>query len=255
MEENNLVIVSTATLLLVIFIMVFIYMIFLRKKTSLLLEQKEKDIWFEKELANTQVEIKEQTLNYIGQELHDDLGQKLSVARLRHNQLLNKIQGVHIKELEEINELLGECVQDIRNLSKNLITEQIVHFGLIESIEREVSRIQKLRLLTIEFVFNNHDIDIPAKHSLILFRIIQESLNNILKHAKARYVMIFIEENLETLEITIKDNGEGFQHDAVKDGSGLKNMQIRARLLNATFKIKSIPNTGTTTKILYTKSI
>jgi len=255
MEENNLVIVSTATLLLVIFIMVFIYMIFLRKKTSLLLEQKEKDLWFEKELANTQVEIKEQTLNYIGQELHDDLGQKLSVARLRHNQLLNKIQDVHIKELEEINELLGECVQDIRNLSKNLITEQIVNFGLIESIEREVSRIQKLRLLTIEFVFNNHDIDIPAKHSLILFRIIQESLNNILKHAKARYVKIFIEENLETLEIIIKDNGEGFQHDAVKDGSGLKNMQVRARLLNATFKIKSIPNTGTTTQILYTKSI
>ena len=71
MEQNNLVIVSTATLLLVIFIMVFIYIIFLRKKTSLLLEQKEKDLWFEKELANTQVEINEQTLDYIGQELHE----------------------------------------------------------------------------------------------------------------------------------------------------------------------------------------
>src|SRR5690606_5741242 len=254
MEENNLVIVSTATLLLVIFIMVFIYIIFLRKKTSLLLEKKEKNLWFEKELANTQVEIKEQTLDYIGQELHDDLGQKLSVARLRHNQLLNKIDNTHKKELEEINELLGECVQDIRNLSKNLITEQIVHFGLIESIEREVSRIQKLHVLTIEFVFNNNDIDIPAKHSLILFRIIQESLNNILKNSKARHVKIIVEENTEILEITIKDNGEGFQTDVTKDGSGLKNMQVRAKLLNASFRIKSIPSKGTTTEILYKKT-
>ncbi|NGM74445.1 sensor histidine kinase [Sphingobacterium sp. SGL-16] len=254
-EENNLVIVSTATLLLVIFIMLFLYLIFLKKKTTLMLEQKEKDIWFEKELANTQVEIKEQTLNYIGQELHDDLGQKLSVVRLKHNQLLNKIEDAHHTELIELNELLGECIQDIRNLSKNLITEQIVHFGLIESIEHQVLRIEKLRLLHIDFSFNNHDVDIPAKHSLILFRIIQESLNNILKHSKAKEVKITITEDPNTLNIEINDNGKGFQIDHAQDGSGLKNMELRAKLLGASFKVISIPNTGTTTKIVYKKNI
>ena len=255
MEENNLVIVSTATLLLVIFIMVFIYMIFLKKKTTLLLEQKEKDVWFEKELANTQVEIKEQTLNYIGQELHDDLGQKLSVARLKHNQLLNKLENQHRKELQELNELLGECIQDIRNLSKNLITEQIVYFGLIESIEREVSRIKKLNLIHIDLTFNNHDIDIPAKHSLILFRIIQESFNNILKHSKAKKVNIKIIEDKNTLIIEINDNGIGFQTDLSQDGSGLKNMDLRAKLLGASFKINSDQNRGTKTTIKYNKNI
>lgn len=253
MEENNLVIVSTATLLIVIFIMVFIYLIFLKKKTTLLLEQKEKDIWFEKELANTQVEIKEQTLNYIGQELHDDLGQKLSVARLKHNHFLQKIEGKQRTELQELNELIGECIQDIRNLSKNLITEQVVHFGLIESVEREVLRIKRLKLLQIQFIFNNQDIDIPAKHSLILFRIIQESLNNILKHSKAKEVKIEIIELHDLLKIEINDNGKGFKADFSTDGSGLKNMQLRAKLLGANFNISSEPNIGTTTKIIYKK--
>jgi signal transduction histidine kinase len=81
---------------------------------------------------------------------------------------------------------LGECIQDIRNLSKTLITEQIIHFGLAESIEREVLRIKKLKLLKIEFITQKQDIDISPKHGLILFRIIQESINNILKHSRAK---------------------------------------------------------------------
>ncbi|MGG1920253.1 histidine kinase [Chryseobacterium sp. NRRL B-14798] len=186
MEENNLVIIFTITLFIVVLTMVFIYAVFIRKKTTLLIEQKEKDLRFEKELATSQVEMKEQTLNYIGQELHDDLGQKLSVVRLRQNQLITKLRNSEKEDLIELNELLGECIQDIRNLSKTLITEQIIHFGLAESIEREVKRIKKLKLLKIEFITQKQDIDISPKHGLILFRIIQESINNILKHSKAK---------------------------------------------------------------------
>jgi len=74
-EQNSFIIVFTITLLIIVVTMIFVYLIFIRKKTKLLIEQKEKDLHFEKELATSQVEMKEQTLNYIGQELHDDLGQ------------------------------------------------------------------------------------------------------------------------------------------------------------------------------------
>ncbi|HEX7869114.1 MAG TPA: histidine kinase, partial [Chryseobacterium sp.] len=137
MEENKLVIIFTVTLLIIVLTMIFVYVIFIQKKTTLLIAQKEKDMRFEKELATSQIEMKEQTLNYIGQELHDDLGQKLSVVRLRQNQLIAKMQDSEKEELVELNELLGECIQDIRDLSKTLITEQVIHFGLIESLERE----------------------------------------------------------------------------------------------------------------------
>ncbi len=235
--------------------MIFVYVIFIQKKTRLLIAQKEKDMRFEKELATSQIEMKEQTLNYIGQELHDDLGQKLSVVRLRQNQLIAKMKDSEKEELVELNELLGECIQDIRDLSKTLITEQVIHFGLIESLEREISKIQKLRLLKIELITQKHDIDIMPKHGLILFRIIQESINNILKHSKAKNVSIKIEDDHEKLDILISDNGKGFNTNLKKDGSGLKNMELRAKIIHAEFSIQSEPEKGTQTSITYYKNV
>lgn len=255
MEENKLIIIFTVTLLIIVLTMIFVYVIFIRKKTTLLIAQKEKDMHFEKELATSQVEMKEQTLNYIGQELHDDLGQKLSVVRLRQNQLVTKLRDKEKEELSELNELLGECIQDIRNLSKTLITEQIIHFGLVESIEREIQRIKKLRLLKIEFITQKHDIDISPKHGLILFRIIQESINNILKHSGAKNVAIQLEDSFQELKITISDNGKGFSMNSTKDGSGLKNMELRAKLIHAEFSIQSILQEGTKTSIIYHKNL
>lgn len=250
-----MVIIFTITLFIIVLTMIFIYVVFIKKKTTLLIEQKEKDLRFEKELATSQVEIKEQTLNYIGQELHDDLGQKLSVVRLRQNQLIAKLKNAEKEELNELNELLGECIQDIRNLSKTLITEQIIHFGLAESIEREVHRIQKLKLLKIEFITQKQDIDISPKHGLILFRIIQESISNILKHSKAKNVSIRLEDDSRILRINISDNGKGFNTNDIQDGSGLKNMELRAKLIHAELSIQSELNKGTQTLITYYKHL
>ena len=253
MEQNNLVIISTITLFIIVLTMIFIYVFFIQKKTSLLIQQKEKDMRFEKELATSQIEIKEQTLNYIGQELHDDLGQKLSVVRIKHNQLIAKIKDSHKDELIELNELLGECIQDIRNLSKTLITEQVIHFGLIESLEREINKIRKLRLIKIELTKKVQDVDISSKHSLILYRIIQESINNILKHSKAKKISILIEENSKHLKIVISDNGNGFNTKIQNDGSGLKNMELRAKIIHAEFWVSSEIDKGTRTTIIYNK--
>lgn len=255
MEKNSLIIIFTITLFIIVLTMIFVYVIFIQKKTTLLIAQKEKDMRFEKELATSQIEMKEQTLNYIGQELHDDLGQKLSVVRLRQNQLIAKMNDSEKEELVELNELLRECIQDIRNLSKTLITEQVIHFGLIESLEREINKIQKLRLLKIELITQKHDIDIMPKHGLILFRIIQESINNILKHSRAKNVSINIEDDHEKLDILISDNGKGFNINLKKDGSGLKNMELRAKIIHADFSIQSEPDKGTQTSITYYKNL
>ncbi|MDN5480242.1 MAG: ATP-binding protein, partial [Chryseobacterium sp.] len=97
--------------------------------------------------------------------------------------------------------------------------------------------------------------DISPKHGLILFRIIQESINNILKHSRAKNVTIRVDDDQDTLRINISDNGKGFNTNQIQDGSGLKNMEVRAKLIHAEFSIQSELDKGTQTSITYYKHL
>ncbi len=252
-QTDFLIILSTFIILLVVLMMVAIYSVFINKKSQLILAQKIKENIFEQELANSQVEIKEQTLNYIGQELHDDLGQKLSVARLMTNKMAFSDENERENIVDEINVLLGECIQDIRNLSKVFITKQIEHFGFIESLEREIFRIKRLQLMEVDYKINNHDLEINSEHALILFRIIQECITNVIKHSKSKWIQLTVEDKKDQIIITVIDNGIGFISKSKEDGSGLKNMISRAKIINANFTINSNDNHGTKVLISYNK--
>lgn len=252
-QTDFLIILSTFIILLVVLMMVAIYSVFINKKSQLILAQKIKENIFEQELANSQVEIKEQTLNYIGQELHDDLGQKLSVARLMTNKMAFSDENERENIVDEINVLLGECIQDIRNLSKVFITKQIEHFGFIESLEREIFRIKRLQLMEVDYKINNHDLEINSEHALILFRIIQECITNVIKHSKSKWIQLTVEDKKDQIIISVIDNGIGFISKSKEDGSGLKNMISRAKIINANFTINSNDNHGTKVLISYNK--
>ncbi|MGZ5188040.1 MAG: sensor histidine kinase [Kaistella sp.] len=251
-EVDILIIISTIIILFVVLMMVLIYMFYVRKKGELLLSQKEKDIRFQQELTLAQIEMREVTLTYIGQELHDDIGQKLSVSKLMLNQIISQSTESVKTNLNEINELLGETIQDIRNMSKTFITDQVEHFGLIDSLEIEMNRISRLKLIDIELRSNKHDIDINPKDGVIIFRIIQESVNNTLKHSQAKNLNIEVEDGPKTLKIIIKDNGVGINNDSGQ-GSGLNNMKKRALMMNAQLEITSQKNIGTVLKLIYPK--
>lgn len=252
-ETDFLLTISTFIILIVILMMVLVYGVFIKKKSELLLFQQKKEALFIHELARAQVEIKEQTLNYIGQELHDDLGQKLSVARLMTNKIELVDDKDKIKIANEMNMLIGECIQDIRNLSKVFISNQVTHFGLVESLEREISRIERLQLMDVDFQINNHNLEIQPDHALILFRIIQECVNNVIKHAKSNKLSILIEDQNDFIQININDYGIGFNTNERDDGSGLTSIKNRAKIINASFYISSAQNHGTQIKITYKK--
>ena len=251
-EVDILIIISTIIILFVVLMMVLIYMFYVRKKGVLLLSQKEKDIRFQQELTLAQIEMREVTLTYIGQELHDDIGQKLSVSKLMLNQLISQCNDNVKSNLDEINELLGETIQDIRNIFKTFITDKVEHFGLIDSLEIEMNRISRLKLIDIEFTSNKHDIDINPKDGVIIFRIIQESVNNTLKHSRAKNLKLRVEDRPESLIVTIKDDGVGIDGEH-EQGSGLNNMRKRAIMMNADLHITSQKNIGTVLKLIYPK--
>lgn len=252
-EMDFLLILTTLMILLVVLMMVAIYSVFIKKKSQLILLQKIKEATFEQELANSQVEIKEQTLNYIGQELHDDLGQKLSVARLMTNKLSYSTESDNKIIANEINLLIGECIQDIRNISKVFITKQVEHFGFIESLEREIFRIQRFQLLEVHYDINNRDLEINSSHALILFRIIQECINNVIKHSKSKCIELIVFDDQDRINFKINDKGIGFNMDRVNNGSGLKNLISRAKVINAKFEINSSEKIGTKVLITYNK--
>lgn len=253
-ELDMLIVILTLIILTVILMMAMIYVFYVKKKSQLILSRKEKDIRFQQELSLAQIEMREITLNYIGQELHDDIGQKLSVARLMNNQAIQQTKEyVHVNEnLKEINELLGESIQDIRNMSKTFITDQVEHFGLIDTLELEVRRIAKLKLIDVDFQFNIHDIDINPKDGLIIFRILQESINNVLKHARAERINIIVQDTPAILKVKISDNGVGINNEK-KRGSGLNSMRKRALMIGADLQIDSTKDIGTELKLIYTK--
>lgn len=252
-DTDLLIIVTTFVILTVVLMMVSLYGIFIKKKSALLLDQQRQIALYDQELAIAQVEIKEQTLNYIGQELHDDLGQKLSVARLMTNKISSPSNADEKEIAMEINSLLGECIQDIRNLSKVFITKQVEYFGFVESLEREVFRIKRLNLLEVDYEINNPDLDINSDHALILFRIVQECITNVIKHSKSKKIELKVVETPNNIRIFVNDNGVGFESNIKNDGSGLQNMKSRANIINAEFHIDSVLNKGTKIKITYKK--
>lgn len=251
--SEMLIIFSSLIILMVLMMMILIYVGFLRKKTELVLQKQQNELKFSQELALSQIEMREQTLSYVGRELHDDIGQKLSVAKMMTNKMNAAPQPDVQVFAKELSELLSECITDIRNLSKTFNTDQIEHVGLIDSIEREVQRIEKLDFITVRFVFNSHDIDINPKHALILFRMVQECLNNVLKHSRSKKLEIFLDDGDESLDIRIVDFGVGIPKNLATEGSGLRNIKNRASIIKAEFLISSELNEGTEIRIVYPK--
>src|SRR5690606_11262907 len=135
------------------------------------------------ELAKSQIEIQENTLKNIAWELHDNVRQLLSVANLQLNILGGKVPVELEEELNGTKSIITDTVQEIRSLSKVLNNDVVLKNGLIVSIEVEVNRLNRLGYLEASFEILGDPIPINNASSIIIFRIIQEALSNIIRHA------------------------------------------------------------------------
>ena len=252
-DINTLMVFTVIVLLLFILAITILYAYFIRKKTQLLLKQRANENLFRNELASTQIEVKENTLNYVGQELHDDIGQKLSVVKLMINQMKKNRGNVDEKTLDELDEIIGDSIREIRGISRSFITEQVKYFGFIDSLENDIGRINRLDQIEIDFSYNDRDIDINPQHSLILYRMTQELINNALKHSNARVLIVKVLDSSDRLQIIVSDNGKGFNPSEELKGTGLKNICNRSQIIGAQVDFEAAVNKGTTATINYKK--
>lgn len=202
---------------------------------------------FERTLLKTQLEIQEQTFSYISQEIHDNIGQVLSLARLNINTISS--DSITEEKINQTDELLGKAIKDLRDLSHNLQNNRIHHIGIVESVRQLLASLEKTGRFSTTFHTSDNFHILDANTDIILYRMIQEIVNNIIKHASATRIDIAIDNNTsDQTVIRICDNGVGFDTSVLKQnrpGIGLRNIINRAKMINATVDVNSMPGKGT----------
>lgn len=212
---------------------------------------------------NTRLEIQEQTLQTISKELHDSVNADLlniHLNLLTVKEEMGKSAGadatVPLPKIEETDQEVLAVIQELRQISKRLSSDYFDNFGLIEAIRQEVAFINKTKRLKAELKTEGDLIELDKMKSLVLFRILQESLNNVKKHSGAKKVDIALRYETSGLTMLIEDNGKGFDPDQLynsdaESGSGLRNMKNRAQQIGATFQMDSAEGKGTLIRIQY----
>lgn len=244
-EEVLLIVYFILVLLLLVGFVVLFFYVYQKRKNQLLLQNWKAQKTYDEEIVKSRLEIREQTLKNVGRELHDNIGQLLSVANLEINMLLPKLAVEAQEPLKEIQGILSNSLQEVRSLSKSLNHEVLEYLGLEKSLENDLLRLERLHALEVKFKISGEKVEIDSKDSIIIFRIIQEFLANSIKHAQASQLQLEIKYQEKFLEIGVWDNGKGFQLEEINKSSGLINMESRAKLLAADFQLNSKPLEGT----------
>ncbi|MEX0997758.1 MAG: ATP-binding protein [Flavobacteriaceae bacterium] len=252
LEEEVLLIIYfiSVIFIVIVFVLVF-FLVFQKRKNKILNEKLMMEVRYKNEIAKTKVEIQEQTLKNVAWELHDNIGQLLSVVNLQLNMMSGKSGENFTEHLKETKSLVQTTVQEVRSLSKTLNSEVIKNNGLIRSIEIEMERIERLKYAKTSFEISGKPKEIKHTDEIILFRIIQEFLSNTIKYAKAKKIGVFLNYTQDFLYLSISDNGKGFDTSQKTESSGLQNMKNRAQLLNADFSHTSVIGEGTQLILTY----
>jgi len=254
MEQGGttiLILITTLTVLLFVIIIIIIFSIFQKKKVTFLYEKKTAKQQFEKEIITSQLETQEQTLQNISWELHDNVGQLLSVAKMQLNILQSDLPEKQKILVNETGQIISKSLQEIRTLSKLLNPEVIKNIGLEEAIQLEIDRFNRLNFINASFTIVGESISIDQKDEIILFRILQEFLSNSVKHSKTAKLDVTVTYTPEKLVIKAQDFGIGFDKKTIRKGSGLLNMKSRAKLIFAELKLKSEKDKGVLLTLTY----
>ena len=210
------------------------------------------DISEQQQLQREILEIPVSEQRRIGQELHDGLGQQLTGLGLLATSLLNKASKPEHALATQLAKGLQEAISQVRALSRGLMPVDVDAEGLLYSIENLVAEIRSHSNVTIMFTINNRVRVSDNSSALHLFRIVQEALNNAIKHSRADQIQVSVGIEGSRGCFTIRDNGAGFQHTPDKStGLGLRIMQHRCGLIDAEFKIESSPGEGTEIKCYF----
>jgi two-component system, NarL family, sensor histidine kinase UhpB len=191
----------------------------------------------QKQITDAVITGQEKERVEIGQELHDNINQILATAKL-YLECAQAQKNFRAKLIEESKMLTEKAMLEIRKLSNSLIPPSLEEIGLQEAINDLVQNISSVNALNIKTSWSEFDEgSLNKKLKLTIFRIVQEQLNNIIKHAHASYAKISLTQKEEQIYLSIEDNGIGFDTAKKRNGVGLKNIISRSEVNNGKHSI------------------
>jgi len=220
-----------------------------KKENQIQLEQQH--ILHQKELLSTEIEIQSQTMQHIGREIHDNVGQKLTLASLytQHLAYENKASSMNEK-IENIGEIINQSLAELRHLSKSLTDNTIEKGNIFHLLRQEFARIEELKKYKVNLDIINEDLTLPYQSKSVVVRVVQEFLQNSIKYANCKTLSISVVKIDHKLKIVLRDDGIGFDIENSKGkGIGLANMKKRVELIGGRYLLQSTKNEGTTLTI------
>lgn len=238
MDTEIVIVLAASVFVFCLLMFLFNFVLKYQKKTISFTKEKElMQSQFEQILLQSQVEVQESTLSTLSKELHDNIGQLLSTAKMLLG--ITEINTPHPPDtLVTATQTVGKAINELRSLSKSLSKEWLEQFDLIKNLEVEVERVNATKLIEVNLTYDGGLI-IKSEAQIILFRIIQEGIQNSIKHSGANKINIKLSLIGDSLVTVIGDNGKGIDSQQIANGVGISNMKQRARFLGGTIEWKS----------------
>ena len=240
-------ITGTLTLVVFLFFLVLIIIEYRKRQVKHITEKLEMEHRYKQEVLQTQIEVQEQSFQYISEEIHDNIAQTLSLARIKLFKTTERATDEAQKaSLQTTTELVGNALEGLRSLSHVLNGGLVQKLPLKDSIEKELKYVADANEIETMLQVTGEYRELEAGKKLVAFRIVQEALNNAIKHAQASRISINLEYTAGKVSIVISDNGRGFDiaHTQAR-GLGMHNMEMRAAMLGD-LQVASQEGQGTT---------
>lgn len=223
---------------------------YLKKRNLFIKDLDELKVTHQNTLLQSQLEVQEQTFQHIAREIHDNIGQKLTLAKLYLNTIsyydMQKVRSA----VDDSLVLITDSINNLTDVSRSMGTEVLLNNGLVKGIELELKKLNKTGLYKGCLNINGTEVFFNSNTEVVIFRIVQECINNFVKHAGGNCIQVTMLYSAGILELQVTDNGRGFNTETLAAGAGLVNIKKRAAMLNGSSHIASDSNgTSITIKI------
>lgn len=199
---------------------------------------------YQKDLLKSSIQAQELERRRVATDLHDGVGSLLSATRLYIQQLTTQKSKADFEEvLSEAKLILNMAIQQTREISHNLLPTELDQFGVLEALEDHCKNIEKSSGLAIDYTYEA-DYPFTKEQDLAIYRIVQELMNNTLKHAEAKSINIHFNTTEEGIRMHYADNGKGLAPNQKSKGLGMKSIESRVNLLGGKMEIKTDSSKG-----------
>jgi signal transduction histidine kinase len=254
-EESISTIIVLCLFLLLILSLIILRYVFLyqREKHQHMREVAALQDTFNNTLLSSKLEMQEQTLDHISKELHANFSHLVSLININLTEILINVPPEMVENVKETKSLARHLMSELKILSASLNTDHIMRIGFTAALKQELKRVE--RHYEVTFTVTGSERLLKPESAIILFRLCQEILNNILKHAQARSIKASVSYSPDFITIIIADDGIGFNleqaysQSAEKESTGLGNIVKRAKLINGEVKINTVINKGTSIRV------